>query len=367
MDLTVLDTYDPIPGYERVGGKAWLRWSADEGRMCTDRLELADGRVVHKPEQAEIALHDRPWRRAQDIFLASLSTYMTTRFHLVGCHLKGTGEPAAAAWHTLPPAHPLRVFLHPFVHETLSTNNYKVPQLVNTEASMLPAMFCFSATTLQRIVDDLSAVFDIATYDPHADARARGMDGFDGPYPYLRDATALFDLFVEYAGNALDTMYASDAELQSDEAVGAWLDLWSTMSPSIRAAASPLTKPSLARLLATVIFLATTVHENVGKVTWNYSVLHEYIPSRVPLDAARDTIQVQQEYMHLTLATFLPQARLMQDDLVDIAPDEASKQVARDFLQALARRQEAMEAEDGPLYPRPHRLYPLLLQRAVNA
>ncbi|MFT7519115.1 MAG: hypothetical protein ACI9MC_001255, partial [Kiritimatiellia bacterium] len=64
---------------------------------------------------------------------------------------------------------------------------------------------------------------------------------------------------------------------------------------------------------------------------------------------------------------FLPQARLMDPDLVDVAPDAACKALAQGFLDALEARQATMQAEDGALYPYPHRLYPIALERAVNA
>ncbi|MFT7521896.1 MAG: hypothetical protein ACI9MC_004048, partial [Kiritimatiellia bacterium] len=298
MDMTGLEPYPVRSGYESLGGKATLAWSSDQGRMVTICLQMPDGRIIHKPEPASAALTDPEWRRAQDIFLASVSTYMTAVTHLVGCHLKGAGEPAAAAAHTLPAAHPLRIFLHPFVHETLSTNNYKVPTLIHGDAALLPAFFALSAETVQRIAEDAAAVFDIADYDPREDARRRGMHAFAGPYPYLQDTLALWDLFEDYASKMLDHIYPTDAELEADEAVVAWLALWTQMSPSVAEYVPDLNKAAIARVLATIIFIATVVHENVGNTTWNYTVLHAWIPTRVPVDAARDTIEVQQDYMN---------------------------------------------------------------------
>ena len=365
IDLTSLEKYPPKSGFEPLGGRAILTWSPEAQRMFTVSLQTPDGQVINKP--ASGALTDTEWRRAQDVFLASLSTHMTAVEHLVHCHLKGTGEPAAAAVHTLPAAHPLRRWLHPFVHETLSTNNFKVKTLIAGPTAILPKLYALERETLHRMLDDAAAAFDIAIFDPRAEAERRGMHDFAGPYLYRDDSIALWDIFVDYAAKTLDHIYATDADLQGDEAVAAWLGCWSEMNPSVADCLPERTKTGLARLLANVVFAATVAHENVGNVTWNYTTLHEYIPSRVPLDAARDTIDVQQEYMNLTLATFIPQALLMDPDLIDFAPDAESRRLAEAFLASLTAQHEAMKVEDGDAFPLPYRLYPELLERAVNA
>ena len=161
VDMSTFEGVAVRDGLSPLGCKAYFNYSPSQGRMNTTHIEY-QGRTV-TPQSSD-------WDQVQKVALCSLSTHMTMIRHLANTHLLVAGTFAGVTTNDLDADHPVRRMLHPHYHLTLSTNNYKVPNLIKSDSSSLPHLFSYDRETIYKIMDDYAGAFDIATMDVQADA-----------------------------------------------------------------------------------------------------------------------------------------------------------------------------------------------------
>ena len=109
----------------------------------------------------------------------------------------------------------------------------------------------------------------------------------------------------------------------------------------------------VAKLATVLIQTAAVEHENVGNITWNYTTLPQYIPSIVPADGSRPSVDAYQRYINTSVLTFVPLNRLV-DDHGNLALDPEGRACMDKFRADLSELQQRMDAKPfshGALYP----------------
>lgn len=351
VDMSELEGIAVREGLSPLGCKAFLSYSPSQKRMNTTHIEY-QGRVV-TPQSED-------WQQVQKIALCSLSTHMTMIRHLANTHLLVSGTFAGVTTNTLDADHPMRRLLHPHYHLTLSTNNYKVPNLMMSDSSAFPNIFSYERKDIYKIMNDHAGTFDIAAMDPQADAERRGMSGalgVDGEpidYPYLDNTSEMKNVIEGYARSYIETYYESDEALAADPQMQAWFAGLEKYVPNgVSSYAGGLTREGVTKLCTVLIHTAAVEHENVGNITWNYTTLPQYIPSVVPADGSRPTVDVYQRYINTSVLTFVPLNRLV-DDHANLALDSkgrACMEKFKDDLGALQKKMDAKPFSHAALYP----------------
>ena len=341
-------------GLKSLGGTAYLTYDPLEKRMNTVSIRYKG--QTYLPSSTE-------WKAVQKIILCTLSTDMTGIRHLANTHLLVSGTFAGVNTRTLEPNHPLRVLMHPHCHLTLSTNNYKVANLISSENSAFPKAFSFDKATVQNLINDHAATFDIASMDPAVNAQDRGMTGLDFEYPYLSNATSIKGVIDQYVADYIDTYFPNEESLQNDPQIQNWFAELNKYIPNGITHYTPeVTKENVIKLCSMLIQTAAVEHENVGNITWNYTTLQQYIPSLVPLDGSNPPMDVYQRYINTSVLTFIPLNQLM-DDYTSIALDEKGAACMNQFRSNLADLQTQMETESEFKYST---MYPKNLECSVS-
>lgn len=351
VDMSDFENYEVRDGLSPLGCKAYFNYSPSEGRMNTSHIEY-QGRTV-TPQSAD-------WDQVQKTALCALSTHMTIIRHLANTHLLVAGTFAGVTTNSLDADHPVRRLLHPHYHLTLSTNNYKVPNLIKSDASALPNIFSFDRENIYKIMNDHAGSFDIGSMDVEASSEARGMAGATGVdghpvnYPYQENVANMQKVIGDYVTSYLDAYYPNDAALQADPEMQTWYaNLEKYIPNGVSGYAGGLTKEGVAKLCTVLIQTAAVEHENVGNITWNYTTLPQYIPSLVPKNGSRPGVDVYQRYINTSVLTFVPLNRLV-DDHAHLALDAKGEACMKQFKKDLSDLQNEMEKKPfshGALYP----------------
>ena len=334
-------------GLKALGGSVFMEYSPEEKRMNTRYIKY-QGRVYPK---------DGPgWEAVQKIALCTLSTDATVVRHLTDTHLLVAGTYAGVTTNTLDAQHPVRALIHPHLHQTLSTNNYKASNLVKNDDSVFPKIFSYNKDTIQKLMKDYADGFDIRKMDPALDAEMRGFEAdSEVEYPYLENTTKLWKITQDYVSSYLDAYYESDEAIAQDPQIQAWYAALNKYIPNgVTQYAPTITKENIAKLCTLLIHTGSVEHENVGNITWNYTTLHQYIPSLVPADGSNVPVDVYQRYINTSVLTFIPLNQLM-DDVSHIALDEKGAACMQRYRENLAELQKEMEKKPfsySAMYPK---------------
>ena len=153
--------------------------------------------------------------------------------------------------------------------------------------------------------------------------------------------------------------------LAADAAVGAWVDELNQRVPNgvgVGADRAPLTRETLARLVARCIYLVSAQHEIQGSFLWNYQLWTHRQPVRVYANGQREPLDV---YQRLVNANFnlCVHRRLLGDDFSQLALDTEGAAEIRRFAWALALEQRRLQKQPWVVW----RLYPAVLKVNINA
>ena len=186
--------------------------------------------------------------------------------------------------------------------------------------------------------------------------------GFDTPA--LDNHVAHFDVYRAHASRYLRLYYGSNGDLRADEHVQAWLAELGHLTPGgIDGVLGPsVTLDGVTRLVATLIYLATTHHEILGTGMWNYQMWTHVQPVRICAGGGRDSVDVYQRLVNAIFLLNVRRAPLMQD-FSYLALDPGGAGAFRAFGDDLRALQAAMEREPAACW----KVYPKALEANINA
>jgi arachidonate 15-lipoxygenase len=225
-------------------------------------------------------------------------------------------------------------------------------------------IFSFTQNGIYKLFEDSYEQFDITVLDPDLDAEHRGIKdaGFDTPA--LTNRKAHFDVMHAHAVIYLQIYYTSDAELRADPTVIAWTNALTEMVPNGVASllGSSLTLDGLARLLASLIYMATVEHEILGTGLWNYQMWTHVQPVRVYKNGQREPIDVYQRLVNANFNLNVSRAQLLQD-FSYLALDERGATAFHKFNADLQELQRRLDGERFEYW----KIYPKILEANINA
>jgi len=352
IDMRELAGFKVKDGLEPLGAVVRMSYDPATKQMNTTSIDYK-GKTVTPG--------DAGWQTAQRASLASMSTHLTIVRHLVNTHMMVCGTFAGVTANTLDKDHPMRRMMHPHFHETLSTNNYKVMNLIRGDDAVFPKIFSYAPKDLHKVMDHYAESFDIRSMDPRKDAELRGMSGTGVEYPYLDNAGDLWDVIHKYTTSYVNQYYKSDEDVAKDPQLKAWFASLNEHVPNgVSGYAPTLNKESLANLCAMLIHTGAVEHENAGNITWNYATIMNHIPSLVPEGGGLPPMDVYQRALNTTVLTFLP-LNLLTDDTSELALDADGAAVMKQFYADLDALQVEMDKEPFAY----HKMYPKNLEVSV--
>jgi hypothetical protein len=300
---------------------------------------------------------------AQKLVLCAVTTHVSLVRHFNWVHLAAGGPLAIATRNSLPANHPLRRLLWPHMYGTQFSNEL-VTQGQMTLGGDFDSIFSFTQRGMCKLFEETYEDYDIAVLDPARYSQTRGLQdpGFD--MPALANRTAHFEVMRAHALQYLSVYYASDAQLQQDTALAAWVGELDQLVPNgvRRLLEDDITIAGTARLIAAFIYMATVEHEILGTGLWNYQMWTHVQPVRLYRDRDREPKDVYQRLVNANFNLNVKRAQLMQD-FSYLALDNRGADAFRQFKAALEALQARLEAEPFAYW----KMYPNILEANINA
>ncbi len=352
-DFSSLEGYELHDGLRPLGVKVSFELNRQRRMLQAVRIDCALGAVeVGQPG----------WEQAKKLALCAASTHLSLVRHFNGVHLIGGAHLAVATRNQLPPAHPLRRLLWPYVYATQQSND------IVTRGQMLPGgdfetTFSFTFDGMCKLFEDSYADYRLVVNDPECDAKIRGtwQAGFVTPSQDIQ--VALFEVMHAHARDYLQLYYAEPHAVRNDASIGAWLDQLNALIPNgVGVLCSDVDFDSLARLVARFMYLVTVQHELLGSCMWHYQLWTHRQPVRVYLNGQREPRDVYQRLVNANYNLNVSRRALMHDFsyLALDAPGAAAMQA---FQRSLQELQVSMERSPRAVWT----LYPGALKVNINA
>ncbi|TAL08576.1 MAG: hypothetical protein EPO02_12565, partial [Nitrospirae bacterium] len=360
-NLLELEQYRVHAGLHHLGVRVLFRVEPDPQAPGTKRLAAC--RIDHGS-----GLSSRPgdekWERFQKIALCALSNHMTLVRHWNWTHMTPVAYLAIATRNCLPHDHPLRRLLWPHLYGTQESNYF------GTMAAMIrggdfETIFSFTYRGMCELFEETHQHYDFRINDPEEDARGRQIVGAGFATPTQDNLKKLFDVMHEHTKRYVRHYYPDDAQVRASADVRKWLDWLNDLSYGIPngvgVTSEDVTRDSLARLLARIIYLVSGQHEMVGSYLWNYQL---WLPVRVYTDNRRELADVYQRLVNYNYLLNVTRTKLMQDfSYLALPGDEQAATFFEQFRRELQALQAQMENESREIW----KIYPEDLEAHINA
>jgi hypothetical protein len=352
-DLSALD------GFERHGGlrspAAVVEFRIDEaGRLQASRIDSEIG---------SLRAGEAGWELAMKLALCGATTHLSLVRHFNGVHLACGAQMAIATRNELPTDHPLSRLMWPHVFGTQYSNEIiTIDQMVR--GGDFESVFSFTHGGTCRLIESTFAEFDLAAINPRLDAAQRGIAQTDFATPAMDNRVVIYDAIEMHCRRYLDLYYKSDDVLDSDRFFVAWLNALERGVPKgVRhVAGTDVTIDGTARLVATLIYLATVEHEIVGSGLWDYQLWTDVQPVRVANDGSREPLDVYQRLVNANFNLNIHRTPLLTD-FTSLALDARGAGAFDQFRADLIALQAAIDGEP----PASWRMAPNRLKANINA
>ena len=352
-NLQWLTEYEHVDGLYRLGVRVHFQRDGTMPRLTASQIDSELG--TSKPG-------DATWPLAKKLALCAVSTHTTLVRHWAWTHWIGGESISMATRNALPEDHPLCRLLWPHMSGTHKSNRFGTMAQVGPGGDY-GAVFSFTDRGLYRLLDDSYKAYAFSTNDPWVDAAVRGLADGECDLPTQRNLEALFDILHRHARQYIAVYYATDREVQQNASIGQWLEEMNRLIPNgVPLSTHALTRDSLARFVAGILYLVTVYHETVGGQLWNYQLWTQAQPVRVSKVGRREPLDVYQRLVNMNYLLHVIRTPLI-NDFTPLALDDGGRQAFRDFQSNLQHLQRMMEREPWALW----KLYPEDLEANINA
>ncbi|MEX2262467.1 MAG: hypothetical protein WD696_10965 [Bryobacteraceae bacterium] len=343
INLEHMQKYDVRPGLKTIGCR--IDYRAVNQRLRVNGISYRGMYAAPGGER---------WADFERIALCSLLTHTTVWRHGMQHHVGGVA-PIAAVSHNLPPRHPLRRLLAPFISDTLSTNYHT--HLTLRRSGFDVTGFTFTRQSIYEYYDDGAEAFRMYRMDPRLSIAERRIP----PalfYPYREQAHRYMELFESYVGTYIGLYYPSEEDLAEDAQARIWYEsVDAVVRHGIRNLAPKLDRANLIKLCAVYMYSVSVEHEE--NTLWDYGL---FLPATLREDGGMQSAGEVQSSLNFQLVISSATNRLMKD-FSYLALDSAAAALMRDFQARLRALDQDMESRADQYW----NVYPRQLEASVSA
>ncbi|BCA53127.1 hypothetical protein W02_02670 [Nitrospira sp. KM1] len=359
-DFRALEDYACHKGLYRLGARVGFSHDPVTGRLTPCFIESILG--TSKPG-------DPNWQLAKKLALCTATTHLSLVRHFNWVHLAGSEPLALATRNRLSSDHPICRLLWPHIYGT-QQSNYMVTRVQMTQHGDFEEIFSFTYEEMCRLFSQTFSTYTILINDPSLDARARGIAKRGGRQrqvslntPTQNNLRQLFAVFLKHCRRYIAAYYPTDARLQEDREIETWLqDMKHLVRNGLELPGDRLTRASLSRLIARLIYMVTVQHEMAGTSLWNYQLWTHRQPVRVYTNGRREPLDVYQRLINANFNLNVSRRSLM-DDFSYLALDDRGAVAFTRFRHDLHQLQATMEKDPWEVW----KIYPAMLEANINA
>ena len=359
----MLNNYEHQPGLVKIGSRVLFRRDLRRRSLQAYQIDCALGSIKPADEQVGPRLQDRVVRRV-DAPVARAPLQLGAPGGRCAVGHRDAQQPLAD--------HPLCRLLWPYIYGTQQSNDM-VTRGQMARGGDFETIFSLKFEEMCRLFDDTYENYPHIVNDPERDGRERGLRGVRGAgfdTPTQDNLEALFDTMLEFTLNYLKIYYSSNStgagSVRSDRQVMAWLEELNKRVPGgVDVTPTDVTRGTLARLLATQLYLVTVQHEILGSFMWNYQLWTHRQPPRIYKDNKEHPREPLDVYQRLVNANYIlnVRRRALMHDFSYFGLDPPAKAAMIQFQADLAKLQAKMESEPRAVW----RVYPSDLKVNINA
>lgn len=319
VDLAFMQRLPVRPGFVPYGALLVLERTA-AGALVPREIAWARGR--HRPGDAE-------WELAKLAFRVAVAAAATVRDHAVKCHFLASNAAVLATRTKLPGAHPIRALLRPFQFRTPAINSGALVTLI-PERAIFHRLFAFEWDGLARLYEHSKADYRMRSLPD--DLARRGTTEL-GPdvFPWGEDALDLWHTAHRLATEYLAAISFRDDPL-GDPALAAFHAELRRALPASADVLPMTSRAELSTLLATMMFVATGYHEQVGGAIGDYLDHAAFVvPTMVDARTLKDAIPSRQTMLQGYMLGVLTNFRMprITEDFSALVPKAAGPVVRR--------------------------------------
>ena len=318
LDLSVLESAEPREPFVAAGGVA---------RVVKDGESFRTSEVSFRGDVSRPG--EKNWELFQKRFLVGLNTYATALDHLTHMHIIGAGTFSICTISTLPPEHPLRILLQPFVIETNTVNNNNINGLIQTEQDNVPSYTGYKLDTINSLMRNTTMNFDISYLDPEQRFQKYGQRQDLKSFPTVESLLEIFGMFKKFTNGWVDQHVEN-----VDEATRNWVRELDNHIPNGVlglvgiSSTDELTTKHVAHIAATFMFTASVWHHVVADMTSDYFMQFDAMPPSMNSDG-HTTFGVMLEKRNSILVAALLRYKLVSE--IDYYEDESMKELWNGF------------------------------------
>ena len=295
VDLSWMVAFPVREGFERYGACAFF----DDNRQIV-RVYTAHNDTTHYRSDAS-------WETAKWCWRTSLFVGVTIADHLGSVHYLTSNLLVTATREQLPPEHPFRRLLTPFIYGTVDVNR-DAYVLLSPKQGLAHRTFAFTYDGMVRCLLKGVESVRLQTF-PEALVNA-GMDSLGDEFPYATDGLALYDILEQYVRDYLAIYYPDDTAV-ADPAIRRWWLALTQQCPNL--GLKPLqTAEQLIRVTTHFVFTVTGMHSQVGDVA-DYTRDPAFVGSKIRAGQTLGDVQATVQLVNLTVTTGLIQPTIIGD------------------------------------------------------
>lgn len=354
LDLSFFEKYETKADYESYGGKAYFE--IDDDNRC---LKLTHVQAPKSTIELAVDPADARFRHAEDMILATVYFYVVSGKHLVEIHM-GLNLIEVALFNSFDAKqqwfHPVRLALYPhlFAHELaeeLTTQN------LLEDKAVFPQIFATTNASLMRHLNDRFGEYELAKDEDFVGREQVLLAGRE--WQSLEDVLPRSSLiwekrygriWLEYATNLVEAVYASDADVASDECVQVlFANLTATYAQPLPERFEELrTRGGLSRFIADMMHHLIVRHEVYGTSGVRLALDPRINKVQVPKDGGTYGVDEWRSLACVAMATSrVRYTQLMTDfkNVFDDLQDAELRQAYRDAHDQMKSKLEALEIE----------------------
>tara|TARA_R110002049_G_scaffold46487_1_gene135214 strand:- start:178151 stop:179632 length:1482 start_codon:yes stop_codon:yes gene_type:complete len=354
MDLTFFEKYETKSDYEPYGGKAYFE--IDDANRC---LELTAVQAPQSDVELAVDPSDARFRHAEDMILATVYFHVVSGKHLVEIHM-GLNLVEIALFNSFDAKkqwfHSVRLALYPhlFAHELaeeLTTQN------LLEDKAVFPQIFATTNASLMRHLNDRFGEYELANdedFDHRENVLLTNREG-QSLEEVLPRSSLVWEkryaaIWLEYATTLVKAVYASDADVATDECVQVlFANLAATYVQPLPDRFDKLERRAgLARFIADMMHHLIIRHEVYGTSGVRLALDPRINKVQVPKDGGAYGVDEWRSLACVAMATSRVRYTKLMTDFTNTFEDLQDAEVRRKFIDAhnqMKSQLESLESE----------------------